>query len=639
MKERDISLESNDKIVNNINRHDMKYFQKVVKCLLQQRKTEMLRLNQKQADEESSYCFKNDAVPKIFNLYKPTKLKICPYDDHNNRIHQLNKSYNLLNEKQKRAVDTICSALSNQNQANSQLQMFLTGEGGTGKSEVIKLAIEFAKLYFGKQLGNYGPALAMAATGTAGKNIGGFTWQSVLNKHNSKELWNDVKAQEVGAKINGIKLIILDEVSLLSFETLLEIHTRIVGGLLSTIPNTTKQNQERRHEISSKPFGGLHVLFCGDLYQLKCVKGTPLYIPRNMVKTREARLGSDLWYNISTFVELTENMRMSKPGAVISDEDKAFIKFLSQARRGDVNADGFESFLKQINATKLVDFEGQAGDRANPNAIWIANEIAEADKMNNEQFHLLKNNGNAAIRFIAHHTPTSTNIPMPSNEESKLLFSLTTERNKTIKTPTYIDLCIGSNVMLTKNIVTEIGLTNGTMGKVIAFGFSDKISTSNVKFIQPKDFHTVDPNKNPSPIVFVQFNSLQIDVKGTVIDGEKYNKVIPITIEKDEYHRLRIGNITYYRWQLPLIPAAALNTHKVQGMTADNGIVYKPTYNRRPWARALEYVAINRCTSISDNKLILLKPLKSDHFTSPPQEYEWIQESYEYFTKLHVHFS
>ena len=254
--------------------------------------------------------------------------------------------------------------------------------------------------------------------------------------------------------------------------------------------------------------------------------------------------------------------------------------------------------------------------------------------MNDEQFQLLQSRGNTAMRFIAHHTPTITNIPMPNEEESKLLFSFTPERNKKIKTPTYIDLCIGSSVMLTKNIATDIGLTNGTIGKVMAFGFSDQVATSSATFIQPKDFHKIDPTKNPPPIVFVQFLSLPIDIKDTLIDGKIYKKVIPICVAKDEYHRLRVGNVLYYRWQLPFIPAAALNTHKVQGMSAENGIVYKPTYGRKPWARALEYVAISRCTSISNNKLILLKPLKVEHFTTPPHEYKWIHEAYEHFTNL-----
>ena len=614
----------------------MKYFQSVVKSLLKDRKAEMRCLNQIQELEKPSYYFNDDNVPKLFDQFSPKNQKIYPYAEQDSRILTLNESYKLLNDKHKEAINTICSILTNENQSNLQLQMFLTGEGGTGKSEVIRLAMEFGRLYFGKQEGSYGPALAMAGTGTAGTNIGGFTWQSVLNKHNPKEIWNDVKAQEVGAKIKGIKLIILDEVSLLSFETLYEIHTRIVGGLLATIPNTSKQSQKRREEIRSKPFGGIHILFCGDLYQLKCVQGTPLYMPKNLVKTREGTLGSDLWYNISTFVELTENMRMSKLGANLSEEDKAFIKFLSLARKGNVTDDGFSSFLQQINDTKLVDFESQARDRADPNAIWIANEKKEAQAMNNQQFQKLRNEGKAAVRFIAHHTPTFTNLPMPNEEESKILFSFTPERNQNIKTPTYIDLCIGSSVMLTKNIATEIGLTNGTMGKVIAFGFC---TTFTSEFIQPKDFHTINSSKSPSPIVFIQFSSLPINIKDTVIDGKTYKKVIPIGFGKDEHFRLRVGNVNYHRWQLPLIPAAALNTHKIQGLTAENGIVYKPTYGRKPWARALEYVAISRCTSISDNKLILLKPLLIDQFTSPAHEYLWIQKAYDHFGKLNTELS
>ena len=40
--------------------------------------------------------------------------------------------------------------------------MFVTGEGGTGKSEVIKHLVEYTRLYFGKQKGLYGSAMAWA---------------------------------------------------------------------------------------------------------------------------------------------------------------------------------------------------------------------------------------------------------------------------------------------------------------------------------------------------------------------------------------------------------------------------------------------------------------------------------------------
>ena len=33
----------------------------------------------------------------------------------------------------------------------------------------------------------------------------------------------------------------------------------------------------RRQQVESLPFGGLHLLICGDFYQLRCVSGVPLY--------------------------------------------------------------------------------------------------------------------------------------------------------------------------------------------------------------------------------------------------------------------------------------------------------------------------------------------------------------------------
>ena len=65
----------------------------------------------------------------------------------------------------------------------------------------------------------------------------------------------------------------------------------------------------------------------------------------------------------------------------------------------------------------------------------------------------------------------------------------------------------------------------------------------------------------------------------------------------------KVGNVNYYRWQLPLTPAAAITAHKAQGITAKYGVVYKPTFfsgspKAKPHTRGLEYVAISRCPDI-----------------------------------------
>ena len=51
------------------------------------------------------------------------------------------------------------------------------------------------------------------------------------------------------------------------------------------------------------------------------------------------------------------------------------------------------------------------------------------------------------------------------------------------------------------------------------------------------------------------------------------------------------------RWQLSLILAYSITTHKSQSMTANNGIVQEPSKNKS-FAWGLPYVAISRATDL-----------------------------------------
>ena len=92
---------------------------------------------------------------------------------------------------------------------------------------------------------------------------------------------------------------------------------------------------------------------------------------------------------------------------------------------------------------------------------------------------------------------------------------------------------------------------------------------------------------------------------------------------------VKVNNNYYYRWQVPLAPAAAITTHKAQGITAKNGVVYSPSTKARPFPRGLEYVAISRCPNV--NMLFLLHHLRETHFTSYCGEIVEINECYERF--------
>ena len=104
------------------------------------------------------------------------------------------------------------------------------------------------------------------------------------------------------------------------------------------------------------------------------------------------------------------------------------------------------------------------------------------------------------------------------------------------------------------------------------------------------------------------------------------NRFVATTSVDDLYNK------HYHRWQIPLAPAFACTTHKMQGATAKHGAVIEPSANK-PFARGLDYVAASRPTEL--HKLILLSPLTEVHFNSFPQERHSIRQEYDRLKKLH----
>ena len=116
--------------------------------------------------------------------------------------------------------------------------------------------------------------------------------------------------------------------------------------------------------------------------------------------------------------------------------------------------------------------------------------------------------------------------------------------------------------------------------------------------------------------------------------GSSISKSIPDIIpfvgvcrETDKYNK------NYHRWQLPLEPAFACTTHKMQGTTAKYGAVIEPS-SGTPFARGLDYVAPSRPTELA--KLFLLAPLTDRHFTSFPGQRHDIKNEYNRLRNLNL---
>jgi hypothetical protein len=82
----------------------------------------------------------------------------------------------------------------------------------------------------------------------------------------------------------------------------------------------------------------------------------------------------------------------------------------------------------------------------------------------------------------------------------------------------------------------------------------------------------------------------------------------------------------YHRWQLPLEPAFACTTHKMQGATTTYRALIAPPGNK-PFSRGIDYVATSRPTVL--NNLFLLSPLTEKHYNAWHEERAQVRQEYE----------
>ena len=112
----------------------------------------------------------------------------------------------------------------------------------------------------------------------------------------------------------------------------------------------------------------------------------------------------------------------------------------------------------------------------------------------------------------------------------------------------------------------------------VGFAFTGQIPTS--LMAKPSEIHEVIDREIPT--IFV---NMDLPIGYSISRTIPY--IIPfvaITTVDDKCSK------NYRRWQIPLEPAFASTTHKMQGATANFGAVIRPS-EKKPFARSLDYVA------------------------------------------------
>lgn len=176
-----------------------------------------------------------------------------------------------------------------------QLKMYIGGMGGTGKTQVLKAIMK----YF-KQKGEIHKFIVVAPTGTAAALLGGSTYHYMFGINEQRDGISNAQLAQVKSRLEGVKYIFLDEVSMLSCSDMYRISAR-----LAHITNS-----------ADLPFGGINMIFAGDFAQLPPAvggEGASLYsrtvgMRSTSYKDQEAAIGKALWHQITTVVILRQNM-------------------------------------------------------------------------------------------------------------------------------------------------------------------------------------------------------------------------------------------------------------------------------------------------------------------------------------------
>ena len=525
-------------------------------------------------------------------------------------------------------ITTTGSANGSNDKHGSQLLMFLSGQGGTGKSHLIRAVSLLAYITYGRTEGLWGPIRLCAPTGNSAYNIGGSTWQSALGKSvTEKALKNNTPMAAAGVqrlvhKALGCKCFVLDEISLLSSQETFEVHKRLCYAT----------------GVHDKPFGGLHVIFSGDFYQLKCFKGAPipstLSHPTN-VNNAESRMGREIWEQFNSFIELTENCRARETNGVLSQ----LAAFNSAARLCDFSD---PRTLLTINSRVRNNLDSII-KVADTKAIYMTDTHNKIGDINDVYQQRAESRNTPIHRLVADHVPSKLTMLYPDQHTRNILYGTKGDIKGAATTLmlSHIDLYVGCRVRCTRNLSTELGIYNGRMGTVMGFVYQQPtITDADRKQLNRMKFSIMTAVQREIPIVLVQLDAPSSggsgDDKKEKKKKEKNNGIsisaktpwlIPFS-PIDSMEQLIIGTNKYIRRQIPLLPAAARSIHSVQGLTAHNGAIIDP----KNGFYAGTYVAISRATSL-DN-VYLTQPATANDFSHDSEFRQTVGLEYKRLRKL-----
>jgi ATP-dependent DNA helicase PIF1 len=264
--------------------------------------------------------------------------------------------------------------------------IFVTGRAGTGKSTLLD--------YFRNNTQK--KVVVLAPTGVAAVNVKGqtihsfFKFKPDITPDKVKELYSKAGKQ----LYNELDAIVIDEVSM------------VRADLLDCVDIFLRKNGP----VGKKPFGGIQMIFVGDLYQLPPV-----------LKGEERKIFSSVYdspYFFSSHAFGNIHIELVELQKIYRQHDDEFIRLLNNIRNNTVTAND----LKQFNGRYFPDYE-PAADSFH---IYLTTTNQLAEQINGRELEKLQGNaclfrGRIEGQFGREYLPTAIDLQVKEGAQIMLL--------------------------------------------------------------------------------------------------------------------------------------------------------------------------------------------------------------------------
>jgi len=250
---------------------------------------------------------------------------------------------------------------------NTSKNVFLTGKAGTGKTTFLKHIIKHT----------YKNAVIVAPTGIAAINAGGVTIHSLFQlpfgafipskdaAFSEHTRINTPATLFRGLQLNATKRKLMQELELLIIDEVSMLRADLLDAMDLVLRTIRRKN--------NVPFGGVQVLFIGDLLQLPpVVKDDEWQYMKGYYKTAFFFDAQVLQQNRPLYLELDKIYRQA---------DDSFIRILNNLRTNHVTRQDIDT----LNTYYKADFRPEAGD----NYIHLTTHNNKADTLNRESLQRL----------------------------------------------------------------------------------------------------------------------------------------------------------------------------------------------------------------------------------------------------------